>query len=103
RQGGLELLQLGLDPLDDVEGVLPLSHDDDASHDVAGAVQVRDPTAQIGTKRHVADVAHAYGNAVLVPREDDLADVGGRLRVAAAADHVFRTRHLDEPPADVVV
>ena len=51
RQGGLELLELVLDALDDVERVLALPHDDDAGHDVAGAVQVGDAAPQVRTER----------------------------------------------------
>ena len=100
---GSSSLSCGLDAVDDVERVLALAHDDNARHDVAGAVEVGDPAAQVGAERHVADIADAYGDAVSVAREDDLADIGGRLRVAPPTNHVLSACHLDKPSTHIVV
>ncbi len=103
RQAGLDLLELGLDALDDVQGVLALAHDDDAGDHVARPVQVGDAAADVRAQHHLADVLDPDGRAALAGREDDLLDVLERLGVAAPAHHVLGAAELDQAAADIVV
>ena len=75
RQRRLDVLQLRLDPLDDVERVLAAAHHDDAADDLALAVEVGDAAADLGAERDPADVADRERRAALVRLEDDLLDV----------------------------
>ncbi len=99
----LDLLQPRLDALDDVEGVLAAAHHDDAAHGVPLAVEIGDAPSNLGAERHAPDVRDRQRRPLLVRLDDDLSDVLDRLEVAAAPDHVFAPRELDEAPADLVV
>jgi hypothetical protein len=84
-----------LDPIDHVNRVLSLAHDDDARHHLAGAVQIGEPPPQIRADRHVADVANPDRRTGIARGHDDALEVGDRLRVAAAAHHVLGAAELD--------
>ena len=47
RKGGFHLLQLCTDPLDDFEGILSKTHDDNAANNLSFAVEVGDPAPDI--------------------------------------------------------
>ena len=103
RQARLDLADALLHPIDHVDRVLSLAHDDDARHHLAGAVQVRHAPPQIRADRHVPDVADPDRRAALARGHDDALEVGDRLRVAAAAHHVLGTAELDQPTASLGV
>ena len=66
------------DPIDNVQRVLAVAHDDDAAHRFAFAVPIRNAFSQIGTKRHDAQIPHQHGSAV-AGCNGDLFDVGQRI------------------------
>ncbi len=51
RQAGADLLEFGLDAIDDLEGVFAAAHDDDAGDDVAVAIEVGDTAAEVRAER----------------------------------------------------
>src|SRR5262249_54291862 len=103
RQARLNLAQPGFDTLDYPQRVLALPHHHDACYNVALAVPIRDPAAQVRTHHHVAHVLDANRNAAGNRSQYDVANVAGRLRVSAATYHVLGAAELHQAPADVVV
>ena len=65
RQPRLDLPDLRLHPIDHIEGILAVAHDDDAGDHFALAVQVGRAAAQIGTDHHRPDVLDADGRTGL--------------------------------------
>ena len=102
RERGLQLLELRLDALDHVQGVLARAHHDDAADHVSLAVEVRHAPPQLGTERDRRHVLHEHRGPALRAEHEGL-EVLDALHVAAAADHVLAPAELDEPAADVVV
>ena len=101
-QGLLQLRELPLDAVDHVERVLPVAHHDDAADRLALAVPFRHAFAQVGSETHHAQIADQHRRAV-VGRDRDLLEIGERMDVAQAADHVVGARHLEHAPADFAV
>ncbi len=52
RQSRLQVLNFCLYPLDDIQGVLAVSHDHDTAHDIAEAVELGQAAAYLGSQRH---------------------------------------------------
>ena len=102
-QGRLDLLELVLDPVDDVQGVLSGAHDDNAANGIALAVEVGDATPDLGTQDDLGDIPDEDRGPGHVVLNDDRFDVLDRLGVAAAPDHVFFAGELHQPAADVVI
>ncbi len=102
-QARFDLLDLRLHPVDHVERVLALAHHDDARDRLAGPVEVREAAAQVGPEHHLADVADADRRAALAGRDHDRLEVGDRLGVPAAADHVLGAAELDQAAAGLGV
>ena len=100
RQARRDLLDLGLDPVDDVEGVLALPHDDDGRDDLALAVEVGDAPPDIRPEHDVPEVLDPDRCAVRRWPKRRCPRSRGRSRVAPAADHVFGPAELDQPAAD---
>ena len=103
RQPGLDLLDLGLDPLDDVQGVLPVAHDDDPGDHLPLAVQVGDPPRGCPVPGHLPDVLDADRSAGFAGRDGDVLEILDGLDVAPAPDGVLRPAELDEPARRLVV
>ncbi len=104
RQAGPELLDPGLDPVDDVEGVLAVAHHHDAAHRLAVAVPLQQAAPDVRAEAHLANVAQQHRHAVGAAGADGhLLQVGEPLHVAAAAHVVLALRHLHHPAAHVVV
>src|SRR5207249_5687654 len=55
-QGRLDLLQLLVNPIDDPQRVLTVTHHDDAAHDLAFAVQFGNAAAEVGSQMNRGDV-----------------------------------------------
>src|ERR1019366_544849 len=103
RKSALRVFEFLLDTLDHLQGVLSLAHDDNAGDRLTCPVPVRNPTADVGSQSHFSHVGYADGNTARSLRQHDLADVGGGLRVAAAAHHVLGAAEFHQTAADVVV
>jgi hypothetical protein len=71
----LQLLEFGLDAVDDVDGIFTVTHHDDAADDVAPAVQVGDPAPQLGSELDSGDVPQQHGHAVRPGLDHDLLEV----------------------------
>src|SRR5664279_229751 len=84
-KSSLNVLEFLLDTLNHLQGVLSLAHDYDAGDGLACPVPIRDPAADVGSQSHFSHVGYTDRNAALTLRQHDLADIAGRLRVAAAA------------------
>ena len=103
RQPGFDLLQLRLHALDHLQRVLALTHDDDARHDLALAVPVGDAAADVRPQRRPRRRrATRTGTPPCCRRQHDVADVLGRLRVAAPAHHVLgAAESTSRPPTSL--
>ena len=103
RQCRLDLLDLRLDSVDHVQGVLTIAHDDDAPDGLALAVVVGDPSAHVGAKLDFRDIPQHDGSPLATGPERYVLEVSHRPNIPPPPDHVFRSRCLDGPAADVVV
>src|ERR1035438_235581 len=97
------MLELLLDTLDHLQGVLSLPHDDNAGDGLTCPVPVRHAAADVGTECHFPDIRDTDRDAAGASGEYDLADVPGRLGVAAAAHHVLGAAEFHQPATDVIV
>ena len=61
RQRRLDLIQFGLYAVNHAQGVFAGTHDHHSAHRVALAVQVRNPAANVGPERDLANVLHRNG------------------------------------------
>src|SRR5262249_42733998 len=86
-----------LDPIDHLDRVLALAHHDDPRHHFTDAVQIGNAAPQVRTDRHFADVADPDRCAALARGNDDVLEIGGGGRIAAASNHVLRAPELDQP------
>ncbi len=103
RQRCLHLLQLRLHAVDHAQRILAEPHDDDAADGFAFAIEFGDAPADIRADPYLRDVAHANRGATRVGAQGHVLDVRDRRQVAAATDHVFAARELEQPALDVVV
>ena len=104
--GRKRLLDVGeplLDAVDHAEGVLAEPHHDDAADDLALAVEVGRPAAQVGAHADARDVLDAQRRPARVGADGNRLDVGDRLQVAASPHHVLAPGELEQAPLDVVV
>ncbi len=102
RQARLDFPNPGLDPVNHLQGVLTMTHDDDAGDDFAGAVQVGHAPPQVGAEGHLGDIADPDGRAVAAV-QDEVLEVFERADITVAADHVFGAAELQQPPAGLDV
>ena len=97
RQAGLDLLDFGLHPIDDVQGVLPLPHDHDPGDHLPFPVQVGDPPPDIRPQGHLPDVLDPDRGAAFAGGQDDFFKILQGLGIAPAPDGVLRPAELDQP------
>ena len=98
-QRRLELLQLAAERVGHGQHVSALLHDGNAAHDLAGAVQIRDPAAQVVARLHVADVLELHGLAGLVAAEDQKLELVEVVGLERAAKLILAVGHLDRASA----
>ena len=104
RQSRLDLFDLGLDPVDDVEGVLALAHDDDAGNGLAlcrrGRPRRAGGPARGRPRRHPGPgSACRFRSPPATMFSKSLEGPG----VAASADHVLGPAEFDQPAAGLGV
>ncbi len=63
RQTGFDFLEFGLHPVNDLQGVLALAHDDDAGDRFAGAVQVDHAPAEVRSGDYLSHILDPDGRA----------------------------------------
>ena len=95
-QGGANLLDPFLHPLDDRKRVLPVPHDHDPTHRLPGPVEFGHPAPDLGTQRHHRHVAHGDRQTVLTGGEGNDLQVPSIPHIAPAADHVLVSRRLQQ-------
>ena len=88
--------------MDDVERVLAVSRDHDAADHFTLPVQFGDASALVRHQLDASDVAQEHGRT-RGRLDDQPLEIASALQVASSADDVFRLRHLDDTPADVLV
>ena len=90
RKACLELLDLLLDPIDDVEGVLAVPHDDDAADALALAVPFEKAATDFGAETDGRNVPNENRRSSRARRaQGDLLDPGEILDIAAPAHVVL--------------
>ncbi len=100
-EAGGDLVELLLDGLDDLEGVLLVAHDHDALDHLALAVELGDPAPDVRALGDLAEILDPDRRAELAAADDDLLEVLDGLGVAVAAHHVLGAAELHEPAADL--
>src|SRR3990172_618339 len=98
-----DLLDLVLDPLDDLQAVFTVPDHDDAAGHIALAVQFSGSTADVGPESDPADVPNEDRSAAFVGPDHDRLDVFEGLDVAEPSNHVLASGKLHNPAAGVVV
>src|SRR5205085_11917817 len=93
----------GFDPIDHLERVFALPHDDDARHHVALAVPIRNSPADIRSEHDLAHVLHTDWDPTLTRGEHYAADLGRGFGVSASSYHVLGPAQLDQPSTYVVI
>ena len=102
RQGLLDVVQALFHSFDHVQGVLAETHDDDASDDLASAIEFRSAAPQIGAQRHPRHIAHQDGRASPVRAHRDALDVRDGVGVAARTGCLGRSGIVRPLPAVTV-
>ena len=90
------------DPIDNVQRVLAVAHDDDAAHRFAFAVPIRNAFSQIGTQRHDAQIPHQHGSAI-AGCNGDLFDVSQGSDIPDSSHQIVGTCHFKYPPPYLIV
>ena len=103
RKPRLDLFDLGLHPVDYVQSVRAVAHDDDTGDDVARAIQIGDAAPQVGPHRHLANVLDADLRTVVGDAQRDVLEILERARVTAAANHVLRAAEFKQSSAGLLV
>ena len=67
RKRGLDHFDFLLDPFDQIERVLAVAHDHDATNNLSFAVELGDTAPHIRPQSHLADVSHKDGRAAVLP------------------------------------
>ena len=101
RQRGRDLLELGLDPVDDVERVHAVAHHHDAADGFAFSLPVGRAAPHVGTEGDGAKIAHQDRRAVL-GGDRNIFEIGERVQIAEAADHVLGAIHLQHVSAHLI-
>src|SRR5207244_7312320 len=101
-QRRFDLLDFLFDTVDDIERVLAVTHDHDATDSFAASVQFSDAAPDIPAEMHRADVLQINRRAVF-DFEDDVLNVLDFFDVAAPADVILRGRDLENFSADIGV
>ncbi len=103
-EAGLYVGNLCLHAVDDLQGILTETHDDDPPYRLAFTVQLRDASADVGPEGHLAEVLQEDGRPRLGACGDhDVLHVPHGSDVTSPPDHVLTAGKLHEPPTHVVV
>src|SRR6267142_507971 len=103
REGASDLAEAALDALDHAQRVLFLAHDDDATDDLAPAVELRDSPARLGPEVHGRNVANCYRDAARTQFDRDLLHIGHAPDVSPGAHEVLMLGDLDNATSHVTV
>ena len=101
RQRSFDLSQLFFDAVDHVQGIQPVTHDDNAAHRLAFAVPLRNAFADIRTERNCAEVLEQDRSSVL-RHHRHVCQIVERLQIAEAADHVSCAAEFEHATADFI-
>ena len=99
-QTPLQFGELGLHPIDDLQRVLAVAHDDHAGHGLALAIQFDDTAPQRWPLDHARHVRQQHGRAVL-SIDDDVLEIRLFSDVARRANHVLALALLEYTSADL--
>src|ERR1039457_503243 len=103
RQSFLQLLDLDLDPVDDLFGVFAVAHDHDAAYGLAFTVHLHQAAPDGATHLDRAEVLDIDRGTAHVGADHDVLQVLLGFDVTAAADQVFGISLFDQPAAHILV
>ena len=103
RQGGAQLVELGLHALGDGARVLAEQHEGDADHHLALAVHRRGAAAQARAEADITDGRDGDRHALRRRADDDRLEIVEALDQAGSADDQLLAIALDVPAAGVLV
>src|SRR5947209_9750799 len=89
-------MQLGLDAINDLQGVLSLPHDDDAGDNFAVSIQIRYATPQFWAKHHLPNVLYPDRCAGLARSKNNIFEVIHGLGIAASTHHILGAAKLEQ-------
>ncbi len=96
-QSRLNLLYFRLDPLNHVEGILPLPHDNDPGNDLPFAIEIGNPPPDVRAEHHLPDVLDADRSAAITGHKDDILKILDGPSIASASDIVLGPAELNQP------
>ena len=99
----LQVVELGLDALDEAERVLAVAHHDDGADRLAQAVELGGAAPRLGPEAHAPDVLHAHARALGRSADGDLGEPLQILQVAATSHEALASAELDDAAADLGV
>ncbi len=94
---------LGLDPVDNILGVLAVAHDHDAAHRFTFTVYIQQAAPDGAAGLHGSEVFYINRRAAHIGSHDDILQIRFRCDVAPATDKVFGISLLDQPPPHILV
>src|SRR5260370_725820 len=101
RQRGFGLRQFFLHPVDDVQSVHAVTHDDDTRDGFSFALPLGHAFANIRAESDRAEIANLDGSSIL--RGDGHGfEIAQRAQITQTANHVFRAAYFEDPSADFV-
>src|SRR6185312_5516438 len=86
-QRGSDFADSILDPIDHVQGVFSLSHDDDAAGRISHPIQVHNAAANFRAKYYMRDIFDKNGSASGAAADRNVFQILDGFSIAAAADH----------------
>ena len=103
RQPFFQLLDLDLDPVDDILGVFAVAHDHDAADRLTFAVHLQQTAPDGATHLHRAQILDVDRRAAHVGADNDIFQVCLRLDIAATTDQVFGVSLFDQSAPHILV
>ena len=102
RQPWGDLGDLGLEVMDDFEGVLSVPRHRDRRNHLSFAIEFGNPAPLVGNELNAGNVADQHRRPLLA-LDDQRLDVGRPAQVAFAPDHVLGFGHFHDPATHVAV
>ena len=92
-----------LDRINGREGILAVTHHDNAARDFALAIEIRHDTAHLGPDLQGRNILEQHRRSGIGCRHRDLSKVLEGLQVTARTNHVFSLGQFDDRAADLLV
>ena len=103
RKTGLNILNSGLDPGNDIEGILPVAHNNNTGDRFPLAVKVRYTPTDVRTLDNLSDVFDADRGPGISCCKNDVFEILDGARIAASPNIILRPTELDQPSSHFLI